>query len=89
MKLNEQGMYIPWVQPEYGFDASGSKVHLPKGFYLLKNGDLVMQGDWVFDVYSGWMQADNYLADNEYHAQSIGRWTAWARRKVNKLKLVK
>lgn len=79
MKLNEEGNYLPWTQPQYGTDAQGNLVTAPERYTIVPEGEQIKNRWLVFDVYAGWIIPDGYNARNKMHARSSGRWTTWAR----------
>lgn len=61
MTLNEDGNYLPWVQPAYGTDAQDKPVAAPEGFSIVLEDRPILSGDIVFDVYAGWIIYNTYL----------------------------
>lgn len=69
-------------QPEYGYDAFGNLLTPPNGYHIVPINNLIDKEDMVFDVYSGWLEPGycNYVSNNGFYTQSIGRWTTYARK---------
>ncbi len=67
--LDKTGNYIPWVQPQYGFDANDVVVKPPKEYRILSQGEVLKQGDIPFDVYSGWLLFQKKIS--KFHNISI------------------
>jgi len=68
---------------EYGCDAYGNKVIPPAGWVVIEKHSALQDGDQPFDVYSGWLGSSFYNERYNFYAESNGRWTAWARKKID------
>ena len=79
MKLDKDGNYSPWTQPNYGKDAYGAILQPPEGYEIAPEGTQIESGWLAFDVYSGWKSGGEYHSRNKLYTKSDGRWTAWAR----------
>ncbi len=65
---------------KYGCDAYRVPLVCEPGWALVEEGDTIMLGDRVFDVYSGWEAGHDWNAINNKPAKASGIWTGWARR---------
>jgi hypothetical protein len=86
MTLDSEGNFEPWVQPNYGYDASDTAVVAPLGYTILERNVKILPGDIPFDVYSGWIVPEaseqpynSWHSRQGHHTSSVGRWTTWAR----------
>jgi hypothetical protein len=77
---SDQDNYAYLPKALYGFDATGDEVKPEPGYRLVNQGEQINEGDKPFDVYSGWIQTDNWHAQQGRTAKSSGRWTTWERK---------
>lgn len=81
--IPDDGNYETMDHKPYGHDAYGNKLEPSDGFAILEWGEKLQQGDWPFDVYSGWWNPGELNPNYNHHAYDNGRWRAWQRRILN------